>query len=135
MSNIDIEKKIRLVSTISRVALGLVWLYEGLVPKILFIHSHQEQIMLVQRSGLYWHSAETTLTLLGIAQVLAGLILIIGRAERMAVAVATVAMSVLILLVATGNPAMLTDPFGALAKDVCLVACAATVWILAPLRK
>ena len=134
MNNADIQKRIRFVNATARISLGLVWLYEGLVPKILFLHSHPEQIALVQRSGLFWHTAEITLILLGIAQALGGLVLIIGWAERLAVMTATVTMFVLILLVATGNPAMLTDPFGALAKDVCLVACAITVWVLAPLR-
>jgi hypothetical protein len=27
---------------------------------------------------------------------------------------------------------MLTDPYGALVKDYCLIACAITVWLLAP---
>jgi len=39
---------------------------------------------------------------------------------------------ILIALVANGNPSMLTDPYGALVKDCCLIACAITVWLLAP---
>ena len=35
--------------------------------------------------------------------------------------------------VAMANPAMLTDPYGALIKDLCLTACAYTVWSLSPL--
>ena len=51
---------------------------------------------------------------------LVGLWLIVGRAERAAVMVATGWMLVLIVLVTNGNPGMLTDPYGALVKDVCL---------------
>ena len=58
--------------------------------------------------------------------------LIAGWAERFAVAIATLWMAVLIVLVAGVNPAMLTDPYGALIKDLCLIACAITVWMLAP---
>jgi hypothetical protein len=29
---------------------------------------------------------------------------------------------------------MLTDPYGALVKDCCLIACAITVWMLAPAK-
>jgi hypothetical protein len=41
---------------------------------------------------------------------------------------------ILIGLVAGGNPSMLTDPYGALVKDLCLIACVITGWMLAPVR-
>jgi DoxX-like family len=40
--------KLHAVKLISRVALGLVWFYEGLVPKILFLRA--DEINLVQAS-------------------------------------------------------------------------------------
>jgi hypothetical protein len=65
------------VRIICRVALGLVWLYEGLVPKLLFVR--QDQIDLVERSGLYFGTPEFFLQLLGAGQVLCGLWLLAGR--------------------------------------------------------
>jgi uncharacterized membrane protein YphA (DoxX/SURF4 family) len=124
------KTKLVTVKIISRVALGLVWLYEGLVPKLLFLRA--DEFELVRKSGVFWRTPEWTLQVLGIAQIAFGLWLIIGWAERLAVAMATLWMFVLIALVAGGNPAMLTDPYGALIKDFCLIACAVTVWILAP---
>jgi uncharacterized membrane protein YphA (DoxX/SURF4 family) len=53
-----------------------------------------------------------------VAQTLAGLWLIIGLAERTAVFIATSWMLILIALVASGNPSMLIDPYGALVKDL-----------------
>lgn len=120
------------VKIVSRAALGMVWLYEGLVPKILFMRP--DEVALVRNSGIVWRTPEWTLLILGIAQVAFGLWLIIGWAERLAVALATIWMVVLIILVGAGNPAMLTDPYGALIKDLCLLACAFTVWALAPGR-
>lgn len=117
---------------ICRLALGFVWLYEGLVPKLLFVRS--DQIDLVRRSGLYFGTPEFFLQLLGVAQVACALWLLAGFAERLAVFIATTGMVVLIVLVARANPAMLTDPYGALIKDVCLIACAFTVWSLSPRR-
>jgi uncharacterized membrane protein YphA (DoxX/SURF4 family) len=70
--------------------------------------------------------------ILGVAQMLVGLWLLIGFAERSAVLIATSWMLILIVLVASGNPSMLIDPYGALVKDLCLIACAITVWLLAP---
>lgn len=117
---------------ICRLALGLVWLYEGLVPKLLFVR--QDQIDLVERSGLFIGTPEFFLQLLGVGQVVCGLWLLAGFAERFAVSIATAGMVILIVLVARANPAMLTDPYGALIKDVCLIACAFTVWTLSPWR-
>lgn len=116
---------------ISRLSLGLVWFYEGLVPKLLFVRP--DQVELVRRSGLYFGTPEFFLQLLGAAQVAFAIWLLLGIRERLAVAIATLGMWILIVLVATANPSMLTDPYGALIKDLCLTACAYTVWSLAPL--
>jgi uncharacterized membrane protein YphA (DoxX/SURF4 family) len=122
--------KLRIVRLASRIALGIVWLYEGFVPKILFLRA--DEIELVRRSHLIWRSPEFTLHLMGLAQMAVGIWLLVGLAERAAVFIATTWMLILIALVASGNPSMLTDPYGALIKDLCLVGCAITVWILAP---
>jgi uncharacterized membrane protein YphA (DoxX/SURF4 family) len=124
--------KLQVIKVISRIALGLVWFYEGLVPKILFLRA--DEIDLVNASHLVWRTPQLTLQIVGIAQMLVGFWLIIGFAERAAVLIATIWMWILIMLVASGNPAMLTDPYGALVKDFCLIARAITVWALAPHR-
>ena len=113
-----------------RLALGAVWLYEGLVPKLLFVRP--DQLDLVQRSGLYFGTPQQFLQLLGLAQVIFALWLLAGVAERLAVGIGTLGMMVLIVLVAGNNPWMLTDPYGALIKDLSLIACAYAVWSLAP---
>ena len=123
--------RVLLVKMISRVALGVVWLYEGLVPKILFLRA--DQLDLVQRSGIWWGTPRLTLQILGISQILLGLWLLAGWKERLAVVLATLWMGALIGLVAGGKPGMLTDPYGALIKDLCLIACAIAVWVLAPM--
>jgi hypothetical protein len=74
----SIEPTLRAIKLMARISLGLVWIYEGLIPKILFHSAHPEQIELVRRSGIYWHTPELTLILLGDAQILAGAILLIG---------------------------------------------------------
>ena len=118
---------------ISRLALGVVWFYEGLVPKLLFVRP--DQVELVRRSGMYFGTPEFFLQLLGAAQVAFAIWLLVGFAQRLAVAIATLGMWVLIVLVAMANPSMLTDPYGALIKDLCLTACAYTVWLLGRLTE
>jgi uncharacterized membrane protein YphA (DoxX/SURF4 family) len=121
------------VKVICRLALAVVWIYEGIVPKLLFLRA--DQVDLVQRSGLSWNAPETTLQVLGIAQAIVGVWLLVGWAEKAAVLTATASMCVLIVLVARGNPSMLTDPYGALIKDACLIACGCAVWMLSPQRE
>jgi uncharacterized membrane protein YphA (DoxX/SURF4 family) len=124
-----VNTKLRTIKIISRTGLGLVWFYEGIVPKILFLRA--DEVDLVQASHLVWRTPELTLRILGVAQMLVGLWLLIGFAERSAVFIATSWMLILIVLVASGNPSMLIDPYGALVKDLCLIASAITVWTLA----
>lgn len=100
--------KIRIAKVSARLALGIVWLYEGLVPKILFLRA--DEIELVRKSGLFWRSPAWTLLVMGLAQIAVGFWLIIGWTERAAVCFATIWMFILILLVAGGNPGMLIDP-------------------------
>ena len=117
--------------TVCRLSLGAVWLYEGLVPKLLFVRP--DEVELVRRSGVYFGTPEFFLQLLGAAQVAFAIWLLVGFAQRLAVAIATVGMWTLIILVAIAKPSMLTDPYGALIKDLCLTACAYTVWSLSPI--
>jgi hypothetical protein len=122
--------RIRFIKVSARIALGIVWLYEGLIPKILFVRA--DELELVRSSGIWWRSPLLTLQIMGLLQIAVGMWLLAGWREKLSVTIATLWMCGLILLVASGNPGMLTDPYGALIKDVCLIACAVTVWILAP---
>jgi uncharacterized membrane protein YphA (DoxX/SURF4 family) len=114
------------IKTAARVSLGLVWAWEGLMPKILF--PSELQVEMVRRSGWWWGSPGQTLYWLGWAMVLAGVAVMSGIWERAAVLVATASVLVLMVLVIATNPAALHDPFGGLVKDVCLFTCAALVW-------
>lgn len=114
----------------SRICLGLVWIYEGLVPKLIWVNDLPGQSVLVERSGLAIYSPLATLQALGLAQLLLGLIILLGWRVRAAVLVATGVMLALIVLVGWNKPDMWVDPFGAFAKDLCLLACAVTVWRL-----
>lgn len=115
-----------------RWALGFVWIWEGLVPKI-FWTTDTRQPAMVAKSGLYWPDPETFLMILGGGMVVAGVILCIGWMERAAVLTVSVAMTILIFLVAGNNPELVADLDAGIAKDACLYACAWVVWKLAPI--
>ncbi len=116
------------LKVICRWALGLVWIWGGFMPKILWPTEVQRQLVI--RSGLYWPDPDRFLILLGIAQVIAGIILCVGWLERAAVMTATISMGILIVLVVGFHPVSLSDMHGGIPKDFCLIACAWVVWEL-----
>lgn len=112
----------------ARLSVGFVWLWEGLVPKVWF--PDQRQFDMVRSSGWWWGSSGATLYWLGIAQIIAGMILMLGWKEKLGQVVATLSVIVMMILVICNHPAAVHDPFGGLAKDACLFTCSAVVWVL-----
>lgn len=119
-------KTLARIKTAARLSLGFVWVWEGLVPKMLFPSATQFEM--VRQSGWWIASPEQTLFWLGAAMILAGLAIMSGLWEKLAAAVATLSVLILMVLVIGTNPAALHDPYGGLAKDACLFVCAALVW-------
>ena len=117
--------ELRRLKILARCAVAFVWLYEGLVPKLLCVSPFQ--IDMVRNSGWWWGSPEATLHGLGVAMIVASLVLFGGWFEKMGQWVATASVLVLMVLVIRNHPAALYDPFGGLAKDACLFACS---WVV-----
>lgn len=124
----DLVRVIARVKIIARTALGLVWCLEGLLPKILF--PSPGELALVDRSSLWIASPAATLAGLGVCEVLAGVWLLSGVFERAAALTTTVAMVGLVVVVTANDPSALVNPLGGITKNLGLVACALTVWIL-----
>ena len=121
------------VERTARVALAGVWVYEGLVPKILF--TTPQEIDLVTRSGLYWPTPQAMLVFTGVCEILGGLWLLSGRATRLAAALSIALLLVVGTLCAVLEPTIFHHPFGGLSKNLGLLACAAAVYRLAPFRQ
>ena len=122
--------RIWLVKVLARVALALVWIHEGLIPKILFVRP--SELDLVAQSGLVLSSPQTTLALLGVFEAIVGTWFLFGRAERLAALGMSLAAVALAILVVAVNPSAWTDPFGGISKSLGPLACGATVWFLSP---
>ena len=116
---------------VCRWSLGLVWIWEGLVPKILLTTRAQHDM--VERSGLFWPDPDTWLAILGSAMVVTGIVICVGWMERAVAMIATISVMILIFLVVGNNPNSLSDLHGGIAKDACLFAVAWVVWKLGAL--
>ena len=129
--NTELKPTLYNLKLVCRWSLGLVWIWEGLVPKILAPTPMQYD--LVERSGLYWPDVDSWLWFLGVSMIVAGVIICVGWLERLSVLVASIAMTILIFLVVGNNPDSLKDLHGGISKDACLYAAAWVVWKLAPI--
>jgi hypothetical protein len=124
----EIAMRVWIVKVLARTALALIWLYEGLVPKILA--QHASEVALVGDSGLHWGEPARALAALGVCEIAFGLWLLSGRAERSAAMISSAGVAVLALLVAAIRPEALADQFGGLSKNLALLACGCAVWML-----
>ena len=115
------------LKVVCRWSLGLVWIWEGLVPKMLLPSAMQTRV--VENSGLFWPNPDIWLIIMGSGMIVLGVLICLGWKERMMVLTASMAMTFLIVLVVANNyPASIGDMHGGIAKDACLYATAWVVW-------
>ena len=112
---------------ILRAGVGVIWLTEGLLPKILF--QQTEELRLVDEQGITFVDPGEFLFWLGLAQALSGLLALTlqGRLLRCVLACQLFALVALPLLVSWHHPEYWAHPFGGLTKGMAI--CAGT-WVL-----
>jgi uncharacterized membrane protein YphA (DoxX/SURF4 family) len=120
--------RVTLAKVIARAALGAVWIYEGLVPKLLF--TTRRELDLVARSHLYWPTPRATLVALAVGEIIGGIWLLTGRAERAAAALSLALLAFVGTACAVLEPSLLYHPFGGLSKNLGLIGCALVVLLL-----
>jgi hypothetical protein len=118
------------IKVATRLTLALVWFLEGLIPKLLYVHA--AEVDLVRRSQIWLGSPELTLALLGLVEMIAGLVLFAGYRERLAMIVTSGAIAALTFLVLLYDPFAFSDPYGGLIKNLALIIGGAVVWALSP---
>ena len=112
----------------ARFSLALVWLGEGLGLK-LWLRDPSE-LALVADSGLWVGSPLATLLAIGALETVAGLVLLVGWRERLAVAVTTAAMTLITAGVVWTDPTAVLAPLTGVLKNSAVAVCAAVVWSL-----
>jgi len=130
--SIPVPAQIEATELVARSALGLIWLYLGLFPKLLW--QVPEEVAIVERTGLFVVSPAWTITAVGVLEIACGIWLLTGWQARAAVVFVTALMLAMMLTVIPVEPSLLLGPFGGLVKNLALLACAWIVWMLAGKR-
>lgn len=111
-----------LAYAVARVVLAFVWLYQGIVPKLLFRQA--DELAMLIRGGVPASAARAVLLAVGGAEVGLGLAMIVGWHWRWPVWVTLAAMPLAAVAVAVTSPAFLVAPFNPVTLNVCVFALA-----------
>jgi hypothetical protein len=113
----------------ARIALSLIFLYQGLVPKLLFRHA-SELGMLID-AGLPTEIARRALIAVGVAELVLGIVLLLTWRRRWPLTLILLLMFVALVGVAATSPGMLVGAFNPVALNVAVGALAVVAWLMA----
>ena len=111
-----------------RAAMAVVWITEGIFPKMLFLQTGEVEV--VQAIGLSAQAAATLIWITGLCQALSGVAALVlrGTALRALLLAQLLALVFLPQLVTVVQPEMWVHPFGPLTKVVPIVVGTAILW-------
>ncbi len=116
-----------LCHTIARGVLGFVFVFHGLVPKL--IAAHPEEVEYLVLSGFPEESAPIAVRALGVVEILFGLALLWFWRARWLYVLTAVALVLLASAAVVLRPAAAIDPFNPISFTIALVALALIGWV------
>lgn len=118
-------RKLHTINIFSRVGLGFLFIYHGLVPKIIWLNPIEVQ--LVNTAGLSL-SPETVSSIAGVFEILIGLAILVFRKALWLVAAVAALLILLVLSVSVVMPTLLVGAFNPLSTNILeLVLCCIVV--------
>lgn len=121
---------IRHARLVLRLGLGFIWIYEGLVPKLLVPLTDIERNV-VAASGLIPNDIrDPFLHLLGVLEIMLGLLVVSGRWQRPLCAVQAVVVGSFTIVIPLTASAILAHPFGLLSKNIPILGAIIALWLL-----
>lgn len=107
---------------ICRVAVALVWIYHGLVPKLL--RPHADELALWASFGLSLESATRLAMAAGAIEIVFGVLILILWRQAWPLMATAIAMPCLLAMVAVSAPALLAGAFNPVSTNLCVFALA-----------
>jgi len=115
------------VHAVARVALAFVFLWHGLVPKLLFRHA--DELALLRDAGLSAAAAARALTIIGVAEVVYGIALLALWRVRALLLVAAGAMLVMTPGILVGSPRFIAAAFTPVTLNLSVAVLGVVGWI------
>ncbi len=112
---------------LARATLAGIWIYQGLVPKLIFPNTGELSIL--RASGLAGGVEQQLLAAVGWAEAAFGLLLLLRWRSRWPLWATLLLMPLLLIGAAAGSPGLLAAPFNPLTLNAALAALAATALI------
>lgn len=107
------------VYLLARIASAFTWIYQGLVPKILF--PGYGELANTRAMNMPWLSAETWTTLFGVSEIVFGALIILLWRARWLLKFQTIALFVLVVVAFFIEPGILAAPFNPVTLNVLLI--------------
>jgi hypothetical protein len=111
--------KAQLTALISSIALSLVWIYQGLIPKLLFTDTGEIEIL--KQSGLFIGNEKSVLTFIGWAEIFFGLIILFVHKKSIHI-INIIALLLLSAAAIFSNAIIFTFPFYPFSLNFSLIA-------------
>lgn len=123
--NIDPAFSIRqsLTYAISRALVAFVWIYHGLVPKILYADRDESTMLLA--SGISPDHLVTVRTLIGVGEIILGVAMLLAWRARSLFSLTIVLMIAALVPVAAQSPQYLVAAFNPVTLNLCMIALSA----------
>ncbi|WAJ35598.1 DoxX-like family protein [Pseudomonas sp. GOM7] len=124
------EQRLVRIAWLARLALAAVFLWHGLVPKILWLSP--DEVAMIGAHGLPdhpWFAPGLIAAVGGTAEILLGIALLTVRRQRWPLLVAGLILLVLLLDVALLSPHLLLQAFNPLSTNLAALALCAVAWL------
>lgn len=106
------------IHAISRITVALVWLYQGLVPKL--IANHADELVMLADSGITEAAAPTVIAIVGAAEVLLGMNVLVFFRRRWPLMLTALLMVLATLGVVLNSPGYLMAAFNPVSLNLLL---------------
>lgn len=111
-----------LVYSMARLTVAFVWLYHGLIPKLLF--HHPDELAILAQSGLSPEAAQLALNVIGVVEIAFALILLAVWRNRKLLLLNIGLMLLALVGVAVNAPSFLIAAFNPVTLNICMIALA-----------
>lgn len=109
----------QLTVLLSSIALSLVWIYQGLIPKLLFTNTGEIEIL--KHSGAFTGNEKNVLTFIGWAEILFGIIILIVHKKSIHI-INIIALLLLSAAAIFSNAIIFTFPFNPFSLNISMIA-------------